>query len=119
MPAAALEPFRTRRFERDAEDPSLLSYLEDPQDASAGGLDIQMEVYLTSEKMRQAELEPFKVSHGSYADMYWTVGQLVTHHASNGCNLRPGDLLGSGTVSGRERISRGCLLDKYQFRCVP
>ena len=56
-------------------------------------------------------MDPIKLSAGSLIDMYWTFGQMATHHASNGCNLQPGDLLGSGTVSGLPRESRGCLLE--------
>jgi fumarylacetoacetase len=52
-----------------------------------------------------------RISKGSFKDMYWTIAQMVTHHASNGCNLQPGDLLGSGTVSGPARDARGCLLE--------
>ena len=62
--------------------------------------------------MREQQLEPVRVSHGRFTDMYWTFAQLVTHHASNGCNLRPGDLLASGTVSGATNESRGCLLER-------
>jgi fumarylacetoacetase len=61
--------------------------------------------------MRDAGLPPAPVSRGSFRDMYWTIGQLVAHHASNGCNLRPGDLLASGTVSGPTKDARGCLLE--------
>ena len=57
-------------------------------------------------------MPPFRVSAGSFADVYWTIAQLVTHHTSNGCNLRPGDLLASGTVSGASKESRGCLLER-------
>jgi fumarylacetoacetase len=62
--------------------------------------------------MRAERAEPFRVSVGSFTDMYWTVAQLLTHHTSNGCNLRPGDLLASGTVSGEAKESRGCLLER-------
>ena len=61
--------------------------------------------------MRDAGIDPHALSRGTFADMYWTVAQLVTHHSSNGCNLRPGDLLGSGTVSGTDANSIGCLLE--------
>jgi fumarylacetoacetase len=54
---------------------------------------------------------PLRISRGSFSDMYWTIAQMLTHHASNGCNLRSGDLLGSGTVSGKTKNSRGCLLE--------
>ncbi len=61
--------------------------------------------------MRTDGVAPVRLSAGRLASMYWTFAQLVTHHASNGCNLRPGDLLGSGTISGPTRESRGCLLE--------
>ena len=61
--------------------------------------------------MRREGVEPVRISRGNFRDLYWTAAQLLAHHASNGCNLRPGDLLASGTVSGREKESRGCLLE--------
>ncbi|MEC9093903.1 MAG: fumarylacetoacetase [Planctomycetota bacterium] len=108
----ALEPFRCAAFPRNDEDPPLLDYLSDESERHRGGFDIQLEVLLTTEKMREEGLDPYKVSSGNFRDMYWTVSQLVTHHTSNGCNLRSGDLLGSGTVSGYEKTSRGCLLER-------
>ena len=62
--------------------------------------------------MREQRIAPLRISLGSFTSMYWTVAQLVTHHASNGCNLQPGDLLASGTVSGDTRESRGCMLER-------
>src|SRR5688572_3747794 len=61
--------------------------------------------------MRRDGIDPVRLTRGRFTDMYWTLAQLVTHHASNGCNLRPGDLIASGTVSGDTRDSRGCLLE--------
>ena len=61
--------------------------------------------------MREEGVGAHRLSHGTFERMYWTLGQMLTHHASNGCNLRPGDLLGSGTVSGSEDNARGCLLE--------
>ena len=61
--------------------------------------------------MREAGLDPIRLSRANLSVLYWTVAQLLTHHASNGCNLQPGDLLGSGTVSGPSDDSRGCLLE--------
>ncbi len=107
----ALEPFRTAAFSRPAGDPAPLPYLNDPGDQSRGGFGITLEVWLRSEAMRAAEIPAVRLSRGSFGSMYWTVTQLLTHHSSNGCNLRPGDLLGSGTVSGPEKGSRGCLLE--------
>jgi fumarylacetoacetase len=107
----ALAPFRMPAFPRAADDPEPLPYLSDPADAAGGGLGITLEVWLRSAAMRERGEAATRLSRGSFTDMYWTVAQLVAHHASNGCNLRTGDLLGSGTVSGAERGSRGCLLE--------
>jgi fumarylacetoacetase len=107
----ALEPFRTSAFTRPATDPAPLPYLSAPGDRSRGGFDISLEVWIRSAQMRAAAIPAVRLSAGSFGSMYWTVAQLLAHHASNGCNLRPGDLLGSGTVSGPEPGSRGCLLE--------
>jgi fumarylacetoacetase len=107
----ALEPFRTASFARPAGDPAPLPYLSDPDDRSRGGFDITLEVWLRTATMRAAAIPAVRLSSGSFGSMYWTMAQLLAHHASNGCNMRPGDLLGSGTVSGPEKGSRGCLLE--------
>jgi fumarylacetoacetase len=109
----ALAPFRVPLAERASTDPAPLAYLSDATDRLQGGFAIELSVWLTSARMREERREPFLVSNGSYASsVYWTPAQLVTHHASNGCNLRPGDLLASGTVSGPTPESRGCLLER-------
>jgi fumarylacetoacetase len=108
----ALAPFRVPRALRPADDPAPLPYLDDPTDAREGGFDIQLEVSIATKTMRAKGMAPFRVSRGNFRDMYWTVAQLLAHHASNGCNLRPGDLLGSGTISGPAPESRGCLLER-------
>jgi fumarylacetoacetase len=108
----ALAPFRTPAFERDPDDPQPLDYLSDENNQKFGGLDINLEVYIQTEKMRGEKIEPFLISRSNTKDLYWTVGQMLTHHASNGCNLRTGDLIASGTVSGREKDERGCLLER-------
>lgn len=107
----ALAPFRCASYQRPADDPQPLPYLTDPHDRAAGGFEIQLEVYLSSRQMREQGHEPIRISRGSFAQMYWTPAQMLTHHASNGCNLQSGDLIGSGTVSGPTRESRGCLLE--------
>jgi fumarylacetoacetase len=109
--ADALAPFRTRAASRPAGDPAPLSYLLDSDDQARGGCDLQLEVWLQSEAMRRAGTPPARVSAANFREMYWTPAQLITHHASNGCNLRPGDLLASGTVSGPTEDSLGCLLE--------
>jgi fumarylacetoacetase len=109
--AEALAPYRTTAFARPAGDPAPLPYLHDPDDQSKGGLDITLEVLLATDKMRAAGATPVRLSHGSFATIYWTVAQMVAHHASNGCNLQIGDLMGTGTCSGPQDESRGCLLE--------
>ena len=92
-----------RRPPRPEGDPAPLPYLDFDEDR---GFDITLEVFITSQRMRDRNDEPLRLSRGNFRDMYWTVAQLVAHHTSNGCNLRAGDLLASGTVSGRERVAR-------------
>ena len=108
----ALEPFRAPAYVRPDGDPPPLPYLLWDVDQRRGGLDITVEVYLATATMRQRRQDPVRISRGRFTSMYWTVAQLLTHHTSNGCNLRPGDLLGSGTISGPETESRGCLLER-------
>lgn len=107
----ALAPFRVPARVRDAADPAPLPYLQDERNARAGGFGITLEVWLQTAKMREAGEAPVRISHGDFTRMYWTLGQMLTHHASNGCNLRAGDLIASGTVSGATKESRGCLLE--------
>jgi fumarylacetoacetase len=107
----ALEPFRTGAFARSGDDPQPLEYLTDKLDQDTGNFDITLEVSIATQKMRDAGAGAERISKGSFKEMYWTVAQLLTHHASNGCNLQSGDLLASGTVSGKEKGSRGCLLE--------
>ena len=108
----ALAPFRVPAHVRPPGDPAPLPYLDDSHDRAQGGFDIVLEVLLSTRHMRHAGVPPWRVSVGSFATMYWTVAQLIAHHTSNGCNLRPGDLLASGTVSGPTKDSRGCLLER-------
>ncbi len=107
----ALAPYRRPAFARPAGDPAPLPYLSDAGDQSHGGLDITIEVWLRTAHMRDAGEPSVRLSSGNAQDLYWTMAQLLTHHASAGCNLQPGDLLGSGTISGAARESRGCLLE--------
>lgn len=107
----ALAPFRVPAFERPPGDPRPLPYLDDEADRARGGIDITCEVFLASAEMRRRGLSPVRLSRGSFRHMYWTIAQMVAHHTVNGCNLRPGDLLASGTVSGPARENRGCLLE--------
>jgi len=107
----ALEPFRVAAFMRPPGDPEPLPYLESPRERERGAIDIRLEVSIATEKMRAAKIAPFVLSRNSLRHLYWTPAQLLTHHASNGCRLRPGDLIATGTVSGPTRESRGSLLE--------
>jgi fumarylacetoacetase len=91
-----------------------MAYLT-PGAGSAGaghGLNVTLEVLLRSAKMREAGTPAMRVSIGSFREMYWTFAQMIAHHASGGCPLQAGDLIASGTVSGPEPESRGCLLER-------
>jgi fumarylacetoacetase len=107
----ALTPFRAPAFERDAADPAPLPYLADGVDAWAAGIDVVVEAYLESQRMREEGATPVRLSRASTLDLYWSFAQMLAHHASNGCNMRPGDLFASGTVSGAADDARGCLLE--------
>jgi fumarylacetoacetase len=115
----ALAPFRVPAFRRPDGDPEPLPYLSAAEDRERGGIDLTLEVYVASRQMREADLQPMRLSRGSLRNLYWTLAQLLTHHSSNGCNLRPGDLLASGTVSGPSPEERGCLLELTQRGAEP
>lgn len=107
----ALAPFREPAFERAEGDPQPLPYLDSERNRSRGGIGLVLEAHLSTPAMEEQGLPPHRLSRGNFRNMYWTAAQMATHHASNGCNLRPGDLLASGTVSGESADSRGCLLE--------
>lgn len=109
--AEALAPFRSPAFDRPEGDPQPLPHLSSEENSTSGGFDVSVEVWLQSEQMKAEGMEPMRLSRGRFTDLYWTVAQMITHHTSNGCNLRPGDLLASGTVSGQSKDTRGCLLE--------
>lgn len=107
----ALAPFRSK-FERPAGDPQPLPYLDSPANRESGALDITVEVWLQTAKMREAGEAAVRLTRGSVAEAaYWTAAQLVAHHTVNGCNLQPGDLFGSGTLSGPTQDQSGSLLE--------
>lgn len=106
----ALAPYRVPAAIRPEGDPAPLAYLT-PADSVHAGINVTLEVFLQSEKMRQAAIQPIRLSQGHLRDLYWAPGQLLAHHASSGCNLRPADLLATGTISGPEEGSEGCLLE--------
>ena len=107
----ALAPFRTAQTARPAGDPVPLPYLLDDKDQREGGLALELEVLLLTPGLKEKGLAPHKLSASNARYMYWTVAQLVAHHTSNGCNLQPGDLLGTGTISGTEHAESGSLLE--------
>ncbi|MBL0298232.1 MAG: fumarylacetoacetase [Rubrivivax sp.] len=106
----ALAPFR-RPFTRPAGDPQPLPYLDSEFNREAGALDIRLEVWLQTARMRELGLPAQRLSHSNALDAYWTPAQLVAHHTSNGCNLATGDLLGTGTLSGPLPAQGGSLLE--------
>ena len=106
----ALAPYRAEAPSRPDGDPAPLEYLREPA-GSSGAIEVSLEVYIQSSGMRGAGAPPMLLSRSNLRDLYWTIAQLVTHHASNGCNLRPGDLIATGTISGPDEGSEGCLLE--------
>lgn len=109
--AEALEPFRTAQPTRPEGDPQPLSYLLDTRDQAAGAFDIELEVLLLTEGMREQNLPAHRLTLSNTLSMYWTVAQMVAHHSVNGCQLQPGDLFGSGTLSGANPGQFGSLLE--------
>ncbi|WP_019655416.1 fumarylacetoacetase [Variovorax atrisoli] len=110
----ALAPFRSK-FERPAGDPQPLPYLDSAANRESGALDITVEVLLQTAKMRAEGVAPVRLTRGSVAEAaYWTAAQLVAHHTVNGCNLQPGDMLGSGTLSGPKPDEAGSLIELTQ-----
>ncbi len=107
----ALAPFRRAQPSRPPGDPEPLPYLLDANDQATGAYDIELEVLLVTESLRTAGLPPHRLALSHAHHLYWTVGQLVAHHTSNGCNLRPGDLLGTGTISSPTPDGYGSLLE--------
>jgi fumarylacetoacetase len=110
----ALEPYRVPTAARPDGDPAPLTHLDQGVASARAAFDIRCEVHLLTSAMRDRNLPPFRLSRSNARDLYWTPAQLLAHHASNGCNLRPGDLLGSGTISGPAPENPGCLLELTQ-----
>ncbi|WAC72715.1 fumarylacetoacetase [Roseateles sp. SL47] len=109
----ALAPFR-RSFSRTGDHPQPLPYLDGAVNREQGAVSIQLEVHLQTAAMCAAQVPPHRLMRSDFADCYWTFAQMLTHHASNGCNLQPGDLLGSGTQSGAQPDQGGSLLELTQ-----
>jgi fumarylacetoacetase len=106
----ALEPYRCPAYPRGADDPKPLPYLLDDTDQREGGYDVQVEMHLRTPAMKTGA----RLSRASFRDSYWTLAQMVAHQSSNGCNLQPGDLLGSGTLSGATPDSLGSMMELTQ-----
>jgi fumarylacetoacetase len=106
----ALAPFRVPH-QRPADDPQPLPYLDAPANREHGAIDLVLEVLIETAAMREQGLPPHRLSTSNFRDAYWTIAQMLAHHSSNGCNLQPGDLLGSGTQSGPEPQQAGSLLE--------
>lgn len=108
--AEALLPFRSE-LSRGEGEPSPLPYLDSPYNREQGALDLEVQVHLRTKKMKEMNLDPHCVSVGNAKNLYWSFAQFVTHHTSNGCNLMPGDLLASGTISGPTPDSWGSMME--------
>jgi fumarylacetoacetase len=113
IPLEALKPYRVAAFARAEGDPAPLPYLQ-LRAADCAGADVTLEAFLQSEQMRKEGTPPALLGRSNLRHLYWTLAQLLTHHASNGCNLRPGDLLATGTISGPDAGTEGCLLEKQR-----
>ena len=106
----ALAPYRLA-WRRDATDPQPLPYLDSSANRSEGAFDVQLEVLIDTAKMRAQSMPAARICLTNYRHAYWTLAQLVTHHTVNGCNLQPGDLLGTGTLSGPTASEAGALIE--------
>jgi fumarylacetoacetase len=107
----ALLPFRLPAPARAPGDPAPLPHLHGARDQASGGLQLQLEAHLSSARQRAAGRSPVRITQTHLQNLYWTFAQMLAHHTSNGCNLRPGDLLGSGTISGESDLSRACITE--------
>jgi fumarylacetoacetase len=106
----ALAPYRVE-WSRPVADPQPLPYLDSPEARARGAFDVRIETWLETAQMRGSGARPARLSHSSMKHAYWTIGQMVAHHTVNGCNLQPGDLFGSGTLSGPTAGEAGSLLE--------
>ena len=119
VPMEAFAPFRVCASPRSSEDPAPLPYLLDSQDQEFGAIDLTLEAFLVTSAMRAENIAPYRLSRSGMRDLYWTLAQMIAHHTSNGCNLLPGDLLATGTISGEEDDASGCLLELTQRGANP
>lgn len=116
--AEAMAPYRLP-FTRPVDHPQPLPYLDDPRNRASGSLSIELDVLIESQHMREQGLAPSRISHTNFKHQYWTVSQMVTQHTNGGCNLSPGDLFGSGTISGPVREEGGAIIELTQGGKVP
>jgi fumarylacetoacetase len=107
----ALAPFRVAQPARPEGDPRPLGHLWNAADQREGAFDIALEAFLLTEGLQAKGLPPHRMSASNTTDLYWTVAQLIAHHSCGGCNLEPGDLFGSGTISGPTREGWGSLME--------
>ena len=107
----ALAPFRGAAFRRPGGDPASLPYLSSGANEAEGGFDVNIEVSIASEQMRKEDTDPVTLAVTNMHNLYWTIFQMLTHHTSNGCNLRPGDMMGTGTISGPSEDALGSILE--------
>jgi fumarylacetoacetase len=115
----ALTPFRAAQSQRAKDDPQPLPYLWDNDDQQLGALDVVLEASLLTSGLKAKGKTAHRLSVTNARDLYWTFAQMVAHHTSSGCNLLPGDLLGSGTISGATREGCGSLLELTENGAEP
>ena len=109
----ALAPFR-QAWQRDVADPQPLAYLDSDSMRESGAVDMKLEILIQTTAMREQGVAAESVAKSNFNHSYWNIAQMVAHHSVNGCNLRPGDLFGSGTLSGPSADSVGALLEATQ-----
>jgi len=107
----ALEPFRRAVLKRPHGDPAPLPYLDSERDQAGGAFDVRLSATITSTRMREGGMRAVKLTCANLRNLYWTPAQMLTHHASNGCRMRTGDLLATGTVSGPNPAEYGSLIE--------
>ncbi|NQU70064.1 MAG: fumarylacetoacetase [Rhodospirillales bacterium] len=119
VPLEALAPFRCAAYQRPDGDPAPLDYLASDANEAQGGFDVRIQVSIASQQMRKDGMEPVTLAVTNMQHLYWTIFQMLTHHTSNGCNLRPGDMMGTGTISGPTDESLGSILEIAKRGAAP
>jgi fumarylacetoacetase len=114
----ALAPFRCA-WTRAADEPQPLDYLESPANRARGGFDVRLSALIETARMRADRQPPARLSQTTFAHSYWSIGQMIAHHTVGGCNLAPGDLLGSGTQSGPDEGEAGALIEITRGGAAP